>query len=133
MRGILIEKNFLRRRTDHEAILASGQPTCTSCRPYWRQKNDAVEKEETLKQRMLESDGIGAVYRKLRLCLDLFGQADKNGKTEDDDEDEEKGHRLRWCRRDFRRIVELTTTALLLGIALLITPGMYIYYMQRLF
>ncbi|XP_026824104.1 protein turtle [Ooceraea biroi] len=112
------------RRTDHEAILASGQPTCTGCRPYWRQKNDAVEKEETLKRRMLESDGIGAVYRKLRLCLSVFGHADKNDETEDDDEDEEKRHRLRWYRRDFRRIVEVTTRALLLGIALLVTPGL---------
>ncbi|KAH0951046.1 hypothetical protein HN011_010977, partial [Eciton burchellii] len=112
------------RRADHEAILASGQPTCTSCRPYRRQKNDAIEEEETLKRRMLGSDGIGAVYRKLRLCLGLFGHAAENGRVEDDEEDEEKRHRLRWCRRDFRRIVEVTTRALLLGIALLVTPGL---------
>jgi len=112
------------RRADHEAILASGQPTCTSCRPYRRQKNDAIEEEETLKRRMLGSDGIGAVYRKLQLCLGLFGHAAENGGAEDDEEDEEKRHRLRWCRRDFRRIVEVTTRALLLGIALLVTPGM---------
>jgi len=73
---------------------------------------------------MLGSDGIGAVYRKLRLCLGLFGHAAGNGEAEDDEEDEEKRHRLRWCRRDFRRIVEVTTRALLLGIALLVTPGM---------
>jgi hypothetical protein len=72
---------------------------------------------------MLGSDGIGAVYRKLRLCLGLFGHAAENGGVEDDEKDEEKRHRLRWYRRDFRRIVEVTTRALLLGIALLVTPG----------
>ncbi|KAL6438355.1 hypothetical protein ACFW04_004483 [Cataglyphis niger] len=111
------------RRTDHEAILASGQPTCTGCRPYRRQENEAVEKKETLKRRMPESNGIGSVfgYRKLRLCLGLFEHANRNDEVEVDDE--EKTHRLRWCRRDFRRIVEVTTRALLLGIALLVTPA----------
>lgn len=114
------------RRTDHEAILASGQPTCTSCRrSYRRQESEAVEKEETLKRRMPESDEIGAVYRKLRLCLGLFEHASKNDEAEE--EDEEKRHRLRWCRRGFRRIVEVATRALLLGIALLVTPGKYFY------
>ncbi|XP_067210689.1 protein turtle isoform X2 [Linepithema humile] len=108
------------RRTDHEAILASGQPTCTGCRPFRRQENEAVEKKETLKRRMPESDGIGAVYRKLRLCLGLFENASKNDETEDGG----KRHRLRWCHRDFRRIVEVATRALLLGIALLVTPGL---------
>lgn len=75
---------------------------------------------------MLEPDGIGAVYRKLRLCLGLFDHADESDEAdEDEDEDEEKRHRLRWCRRDFRRIVEVTTRALLLGIALLVTPGIH--------
>lgn len=72
---------------------------------------------------MPESDEIGAVYRKLRLCLGLFEHASKNDEAEEDDE--EKRHRLRWCRRGFRRIVEVATRALLLGIALLVTPGKY--------
>ncbi|XP_020292606.1 uncharacterized protein LOC109859105, partial [Pseudomyrmex gracilis] len=108
------------RRTDHEAVLASGQPTCTGCRPYRCQESETVEKKETLKRRMPESDGIGAVYRKLRLCLGLFKNASKNDEAEDDDE--EKRHRLRWCRGDFRRIVEMAARALLFGIALLVTP-----------
>ncbi|CAL1677898.1 unnamed protein product [Lasius platythorax] len=110
------------RRTDHEAILASGQPTCTGCRPYRRQENEEVEKKETLKRRMPESNGIGAVYRKLRLCLGLFEHASRDDDAEEDYEG--KRHRLRWCRRDFRRIVEVATRALLLGIALLVTPGL---------
>ncbi|XP_018058555.1 PREDICTED: protein turtle isoform X1 [Atta colombica] len=111
------------RRTDHEAILASGQPTCTSCRRSYRhQESEAVEKREILKRRMPESDEISAVYRKLRLCLGLFEHASKNDEAEEDDE--EKRHRLRWCRRGFRRIVEVATRALLLGIALLVTPGL---------
>ncbi|XP_014468290.1 PREDICTED: protein turtle-like isoform X8 [Dinoponera quadriceps] len=115
------------RGTDHEAILASGQPTCTGCRPYRREENEAVEKKECLKRRMPESDGIGAVYRKLRLYLGLFEHAGKNDDSEDggdEDDDEGKRHRLRWCRRDFRRIAEVATRALLLGIALLVTPGL---------
>lgn len=72
---------------------------------------------------MPESDEIGAVYRKLRLCLGLFEHASKNDEAEE--EDEEKRYRLRWCRRGFRRIVEVATRALLLGIALLVTPGKY--------
>ncbi|XP_018406941.1 PREDICTED: protein turtle-like isoform X1 [Cyphomyrmex costatus] len=71
---------------------------------------------------MPESDEIGAVYRKLRLCLGLFEHASKNDEAEEDDE--EKRHRLRWCHRGFRRIVEVATRALLLGIALLVTPGL---------
>lgn len=115
------------RRTDHEAVLASGQPTCTGCRPYRSQENEAtVEKKETLKRRMTESYGIGAVYRKLRLCLGLFKNASKNDEAENDDE--EKRHRLRWCRGDFRRIVEMAARALLFGIALLVTPGEYFFF-----
>jgi len=72
---------------------------------------------------MPESNEVGAVYRKLRLCLGLFEHARKNDEVEEDDE--EKRHRLRWCRRGFRRIVEVATRALLLGIALLVTPGKY--------
>lgn len=120
VKPLVIKERFSLRRTDHEAILASGQPTCTGCRPFRRQENEAVEKKETLKRRMPESDGIGAVYRKLRLCLGLFENASK--KT-DETEDGGKRHRLRWCHRDFRRIVEVATRALLLGIALLVTPG----------
>jgi hypothetical protein len=119
-----VKERFPLRRTDHEAILASGQPTCTGCRrSYRRQESEAVEKKETLKRRMPESDEIGAVYRKLRLCLGLFEHDSKNDEAEEDDE--EKRYRLRWCRRGFRRIVEVATRALLLGIALLVTPGKY--------
>ncbi|XP_018058564.1 PREDICTED: protein turtle isoform X9 [Atta colombica] len=118
-----VKERLSLRRTDHEAILASGQPTCTSCRRSYRhQESEAVEKREILKRRMPESDEISAVYRKLRLCLGLFEHASKNDEAEEDDE--EKRHRLRWCRRGFRRIVEVATRALLLGIALLVTPGL---------
>jgi len=120
----IIKERLPLRRTDHEAILASGQPTCTGCRrSYRRQESEAIEKKETLKRRMPESNEVGAVYRKLRLCLGLFEHASKNDEVEEDDE--EKRHRLRWCRRGFRRIVEVATRALLLGIALLVTPGKY--------
>lgn len=123
VKSLTVKEDFFLRRTDHEAILASGQPTCTGCRPYRRQENEAVEKKETVKRRMPESNGIGSVfgYRKLRLCLGLFEHASRNDEVDVDDE--EKTHRLRWCRRDFRRIAEVTTRALLLGIALLVTPG----------
>lgn len=81
-----------------------------------------------MKRRMFEVDGVGAVYRQLRFCLGLYEHAGKNDETEDDgdeENDDEKRHRLRWCRRDFRRVGEVATRALLLGIALLVTPGTY--------
>lgn len=84
-----------------------------------------------MKRRMPETNEIGSVYRKLRLCLGLFEHTSR--KDEADEDDGGKRHRLRWCRRDFRRIVEVATRALLLGIALLVTPGIILQYYKTLF
>ncbi|KAG7213386.1 hypothetical protein KM043_002679 [Ampulex compressa] len=112
-------------RAYFQASLVSGQPTCTGSRTYRRQEEEAGGGErDGLRRYKAGRDDIGAFYGKLRLSVEKFDPTGDQDRAEENDEDEEKRHRLRWCRRDFRWIAEVATKTLLLGIFLFVTPGL---------
>ncbi|XP_076239839.1 protein turtle isoform X1 [Calliopsis andreniformis] len=106
-------------RVDFRATIASGQPTCAGPRPCRRQEEESG-KEESVRGSTKGSGVFGSLYGKLRFSVGRF----LSSEAEEEEGNDGKGHRLRWCRRDFRWIADVATRALLLGIVLFVTPGL---------
>lgn len=106
-------------RVDLQATIASGQPTCAGSRPCRRQEEEESGREEGIRRPKSGSGALGSLYGRLRFSVGRF----LGGEAEEDEGNDGKGHRLRWCRRDFRWIADVATRTLLLGIVLFVTPG----------
>ncbi|KAI4489197.1 hypothetical protein M0804_004695 [Polistes exclamans] len=110
-------------KVEFGAILVSGQPTCTGSRAYKRQEKEEDTEEIRILRRVIGSDG--SFHGKLRFSTKSFDSIENEAEATTQGEGEgERKQRLRWCRRDFRRIAEVATRTLLLGIVLLVTPGL---------
>ncbi|KAK2581283.1 hypothetical protein KPH14_008071 [Odynerus spinipes] len=111
-------------RAEFGAILVSGQPTCTGSRTYKRRNKEEEKEGGRILRRVSGSDG-SPFHGKLRFSTKSFDRIEDEAETTTKEEGEgERKQRLRWCRRDFRRIAEVATRTLLLGIVLLVTPGL---------
>ncbi|KAI4501523.1 hypothetical protein M0802_003400 [Mischocyttarus mexicanus] len=108
-------------KVEFGAILVSGQPTCTGSRAYKRQEKEEDTEEIRILRRVIGSDG--SFHGKLRFSTKSFDSIENEAEATTEGEGERK-QRLRWCRRDFRRIADVATRTLLLGIVLLVTPGL---------
>ncbi|XP_015173478.1 PREDICTED: protein turtle-like isoform X4 [Polistes dominula] len=110
-------------KVEFGAILVSGQPTCTGSRAYKRQEKEKDTEEIRILKRVIGSDG--SYHGKLRFSTNSFDSIENEAEaTTEGEGNGERKQRLRWCRRDFRRIAEVATKTLLLGIVLLATPGL---------
>ncbi|KAL2732595.1 protein turtle-like isoform X1, partial [Vespula maculifrons] len=108
-------------KAEFGAILVSGQPTCTGSRTYKRREKEEDTEERRILRRVIGSDG--SFHGKLRFSTKSFNRIENEAEATTEGEGERK-QRLRWCRRDFRQIAEVATRTLLLGIVLLVTPGL---------
>ena len=125
----------------------SGQPTCTGNLTSRRRNQKHVhdvggewDDDEKLKGRKKTCHDDSLVnVEETDVCPRLVGHtigshdkrvAEAEYEGQQDNEEDERRRRVRWYCRDFRRVTEMVTRTLLLGIVLLVTPGKSSYYLS---